>query len=377
MSRNQASLLVAGAGGAVLLLAALLPRTFSAISGQPKAPTAAPAAAAARTVMLLRRVVEPNETAFTILIPDGWSHAGGMFRVNPIAAGGAANAIGAKVDFQVRRDAAGSARMHWLPSMMYKDARRMVGGGMGFPTGSNYMGMTVHPLLDAQTYLLRVVFPAQHRQARNVQVIDRAALPKLVADYQRLAPSMPGLGTFRYDSAALTLTYEESGVLYKEKMMCVIEDMADLGVGAWSNKDTMVARAPAAEFDKLAPLFTLIQGSVALNPVWVEGERRGQAQRAQKALDTQRYVNKVAAGIVENRRRTNAEIAYNMWLNITSQEDYVNPYTGQVEIGSNQWKHRWQRENGDVLYTDDSSYDPNRDPRFTHGDFKRSQARPR
>ncbi|MBL8231724.1 MAG: hypothetical protein JNL98_24720 [Bryobacterales bacterium] len=328
-----------------------------------------------RTVIRFRRIMEPRETAFTVLVPEGWKFEGGVLRVNPLTANGALNTVSAKFDFRIARD--GGAFMHFLPSITYKDSRRMGAAAMGFPPGSSYMGARVMYLMDAQSFLAQYIFPQAHPQARNLRVVDRGTLPALLRAYQAAAPRMAGFSGFRYDSAVLTVMYEEGGVTYKEKLMTIIEDMGDLGVGAWSNKDTMIARAPAAEFDRVAPVFSLIHGSLTPNPVWIEGERRGSAQRAQKALETQRYVSKVAAEIVENRRRTNAEIAYNIWLNMTNHEDYVNPHTGQVELGSNQWKHRWQAENGDVIYTDDESYDPNHDPRSNRADFKRSQIRPR
>ena len=50
-----------------------------------------------------------------------------------------------------------------------------------------------------------------------------------------------------------------------------------------------------------------------------------------------------------------------MFLNLTNQEEYINPYTKEVETGSNQWRHRWINESGDVIYTNDGFYDPRTD----------------
>jgi hypothetical protein len=78
-----------------------------------------------------------------------------------------------------------------------------------------------------------------------------------------------------------------------------------------------------------------------------------------------------------NRRKVNAEIRHEHWLDITGQEEYVNPHTGKVELESNQWKNRWQSGNGDVVLSNDPNYDPNHDPAAAHTDFKRSGVRPR
>jgi hypothetical protein len=72
-----------------------------------------------------------------------------------------------------------------------------------------------------------------------------------------------------------------------------------------------------------------------------------------------------------------AEIANDGYLNLTGQEEYVNPYTGEVELGSNEWDHRWQNDSGDVIYTDDPNYDPNRDPSLHVQGYRTSKVRPR
>ena len=66
-----------------------------------------------------------------------------------------------------------------------------------------------------------------------------------------------------------------------------------------------------------------------------------------------------------------------MFLTLTGQEEYINPLTGRVEIGSNEWPYRWVNPAGEQVYTDDSYYDPNHDPNATRSDFKRSPVRPR
>lgn len=336
-----------------------------------------PAATAKATgnTLILHRYTEPRESAFTILLPAGWIAEGGVLRVNPLTSNGAMNTVGAKVDFLVKKDAAGTMMIHWLPNFAYKDPRWLQGGY--FPVGSSYMGMTVHPLVDAQTFLAAFVFQRQRPQARNVQVLERKPLPGLAKHYQDRATSMPGMGSYQYDAGLMVAAYDEGGVRYKEKMVAVIEDTGQVMLGTWMNRETLTVRAPAEEFDKTEPLFDIIQTSLQGNPAWVVGEQRGAAQRAANALETQRYIQNAARQIVENRQKTNAEIRHGLWLFMTSQEDFVNPHTGEVEQGSNQWKHRWVNGNGDLVYTDDPKYDPNWDPANRRTDFKLSRVRDR
>ena len=318
-------------------------------------------------VWYLHRRTEPREGAFTILVPEGWQFEGGVVRLNP--ASGPMNSVGARIECAEKKDAAGTVMMHWLPNISYKDPRLLP----GFRAGSNYMGMIVLPVMDAQTFLSQFVFPSQRPHAQHVQVTERKPLSQLAQQYQQKAT--PGLAE-RFDAAMLTVTYDEGGVHYQEQMAAVIENVEG-ATGWWTNHDTLMVRAPAAEFNQYRPLFAAIQNSLRGNPQWVSGENRGAAQRAHNALETQRYLEQQRHQIVENRREVNAEARYEHWLDIAGKEDYVNPYTGKVEVDTNEWKNRWESANDDVVVTNDPDYDPNFDTRAAHTDYKRSGVRPR
>jgi hypothetical protein len=337
-----------------------------------------PRAKPTRPTMVFRRVKEPREAAFTLLVPSGWVTEGGITRVNPLTAGGAGNAIEAKLDFTIKRDAQGTAMMRWLPSMRYADLRGSPAGDMGmFPPGSNYAGMTVMPLLDAATFLSRVALPYAHRGARNLQVVERKPMPGLAEQVRQSVAWLPISQGFRFDAAMLTVAYEENGRPYKEKIITAIHSWGQIAAGIWENKETMLVRAAPEELERLAPVLSVIQGSVEINPQWMIGEIRGQMERSKIAADTYRELARLDKEIVEHRRRTNAEINKDMFLTLTSQEEYVNPHTGKVETGSNQWKYRWVSPSGEEIYTDDENYNPGYDQVLQRTDFKRSRVRPR
>ena len=77
-----------------------------------------------RTVAF-RRMVEPNEQAFSLLVPSGWQTEGGIFRVNPVTTNMAAQAIEAKLNFVLKKDAVGTVLLHFLPKILYVDNRGM------------------------------------------------------------------------------------------------------------------------------------------------------------------------------------------------------------------------------------------------------------
>jgi len=167
--------------------------------------SAQPGAAAA---CVFTRQSEPRENAFTILVPRGWTLEGGIFRVDPTAAGGPANAIEAKLDLAVKKDAAGTVMIRSLPDLLYFDARRSPAGQMGlFPPGSTYQGMTVWPVLTADEFLLQVVLPKAHPGAAGLRVVERKKHPETAHGYgQRVQAMMGQTMTFTYDAATVTVT---------------------------------------------------------------------------------------------------------------------------------------------------------------------------
>jgi hypothetical protein len=328
--------------------------------------------------MVFTRVHEPREKAFSLLVPKGWQVEGGIFRVDPLKQGGAAQSIAAKLDFTVKKDSAGTVLMRWLPDLLYFDPRYSPAAQMGLlPVGSNYNGMLVCPLMPAARFIREMAFPYAHPQARNLNVAGNKALTEVAGNYQRRVNQFfPQMG-FQYDAALSEMTYHDGGVEYEEKMVVVIEDWGRVGAGIWGNKETVLMRAPRAEFKKWEAVFSIIQNSVKIDPRWLSGEIRGQLQRGQIALDTQQEIQRIGQEIATHRQKTNAEIHNDMFLTLTDQEEFVNPYTNEIDVGSNQWKYRWVNESGDVVYTDNESYNPNVDIRLNRSDYKKTPVRKR
>jgi hypothetical protein len=330
------------------------------------------------SVLRLRRVTEPRERAFTVLVPQGWQTEGGIIRVDPNRSGGSGNAIAAKCDFSIKRDAAATALMRFLPDTSFIDMRNAPAGRMGlFPPGSNYNGMTVYPVQDAVSFLMRIAFPYAHPGVQNPRILDRKPLRGMVEEMRLLSGWLPISNQFSYDAALVTLQYSEKGTEYKETMVGGIQNMSVMGAGMWSNQRTLLARAPVQEFEGLAPLFLIILHSIDINKQWLAGELQGQVTRAGIATDVLRYLQQMDNQITEHRRQTNAEINNDAYLTLTGQEEYVNPYTNKIEWGSNEWKYRWVTPSGDEVYANDDYFDPNHDPNSTRSDWKRSAVRKR
>jgi hypothetical protein len=331
--------------------------------------------AQSRPTMVFHRMSEPNEKAFSLLLPAGWKITGGITRVDPNAGGGPANSIEAKLYMKVNSPDEKSG-ICWLPDTRFYDMQRCptraLIGNM-FPTGSNYNGMPVLPMPDPAGFAKNVAVPFAHPHAQNIQIIETKLLPALAVRYRELSARMiPGYA-FNYAAAIVTLQYNENGISYDEKMVCVLEDYGELGAGMWGNKETWYARTEKGKFESMSPVFATIGQSVEINPVWLGREIRSQQSNSQIALKTQQDIATIEKEICEHRTRTNSEINNDMYLNLTGQEDYKNPFTGETERGTNEWNYRWENDRGDVIYSDNQGYSPNDDVDITIKGYKRSE----
>ncbi len=345
-----------------------------AVRPSPESPAKGANGKTPRTVVF-RRFAEPREKAFTALIPKGWKVDGGIIRLAPDVAG-ARNATGAKGDITLKRDDAGTILMRWLPDLWYLDTRGQPYEGLT-RIGQVFNNVLVLPKLGVEGYLVQAVLPRVLPQARNVQVLSRAKLPKLADLYARGLLTLPAEArqSIHYDAGMVTLSFEEGGKQYKARMVAVVQDMGPLGVGLWQAQGTHVYRAPAGEFDAWLPVLGIIQGSVEWNTHWLRAEIRESIKREGLVTATEEYLRRVDQEIVRHRMETNAEIRNQMYLNLTNQEEYVNPFTGKTEVGSNQWSRRWQNANGDLIYSNDAGYNPNADPDLQAHGFKVSAVR--
>lgn len=332
-----------------------------------------------KSALVFHRISEPNEGAFSFLLPRGWNISGGITRVDPNAAGGSGNAIEAKLYMKLA-SSDNKAGMGWLPDTRFFDMRRYPGQNPAasmFPDGSNYNGMTVMRLMSPEAFVKSVAVPFAHPHAENLRITGVQPLPDLAHEYRKLSALVMGGYHFEYQVAIITMEYSEGGISYLEKMVCAIEDWGQLGGGLWSNKETWYVRAGKEKFEEMAPVFATIGHSVKLNPGWISREIRSQQVNSNIALQTQRDIERIDREITEHRTITNSEINNDMYLNLTGQEDYTNPFTGETERGTNEWNYRWENEQGDVIYTDNQNYHPNDDVDISVKGFKRSEVRKR
>jgi hypothetical protein len=258
-------------------------------------------------------------------VPHGWLLEGGILRADLTRHVDRrvvdAQSIEAKLDLAVKRDAAGSVMIRWCPEIKYCDMRASPAGTMGFfPPGSAVQGMTVSPLMSAQDFLIHVVFPWAHPQARRAQVVARETQPLLCQRYRQRIAALGILTNLQYDGGIVTFAYAEDGIRFEEKAQAVIESMGAMAGGMWSNKDTILVRAPEGELGDWEPILRHAQESVKIEPSWLAHEivnqeflsrsflnaQQASIARDRRMLEIQQQIQQLDREIVQHRARTNA-----------------------------------------------------------------------
>ena len=306
------------------------------------------------------RVSEPVEGAFTILMPRGWRVQGGIFRVNPVQAGGPLNAIEAKCNL-IFQNTRGSVYFRILPDIVY--CHTGIGGGF-FAPGTNYQGAEVRQIMDAPDFL-RTLFTYLHPEASHVRILKINRLAGEIKSmnqamaYTNSLLSQVGLAsmTFQNDAAGGVFDYVEGGVNFREVLLTGITDMR--AALTWKNTRTLVFRAPVEEFNQWRPIMDIMRFSLKFSPQWVIKESQGQRDRANMVLKVFDEIQKIDREIVRNTTINREEIMNDNFLVLTGQEEFINPHTKEVETDTNAYKYRWTTPGGDIYYTNQEDEDPN------------------
>lgn len=314
-----------------------------------------------RTGIGFTRVAEPRESAFTILVPRGWQHVGGIYRVNAATAGGPINAMEAKCDLLFKSDARGTVAFHILPDIVYGHAG--IGGGF-WALGSNYQGAEVRQIEDAATHV-KSIFVALHGREIFPNILKLIPLPgekqsmERGLSYTNQLFTQIGLGhmAFQCDAAGGAFEYTENGVRFREVIVSGVVDMR--AAYTWKNTRTLAFRAPATEFDTWRPVMDIMRASIEFNPQWVLSEMKGQRERAKIVMRVYDEIRRIDREIVRNTTINREEIMNDNYLVLTGQEEYVNPHTHEIETDTDAYRYRWCTDGGDVYYTNTENENPN------------------
>jgi hypothetical protein len=228
--------------------------------------------------IVFHRTDEPNEKAFSVLLPEGWKMSGGITRIDRYSKNSQFNTAEAKLYLKLTSPDEKTAT-GWLPDISYIDTQRyktMNRWRTILTVDNNLVDLEEKPILSPNDYLIQIAFPVAHPHAQNIKLIETLTLKDLAENYRQFALKLKTSNDFNYSASIITFQYIETGVSYIEKMVCVIEERNFPDEGMWGNKETWYVRCESEKFDEMAPLLFKIIGSFSYYSDWLEKEIRKQ-----------------------------------------------------------------------------------------------------
>ena len=347
-----------------LIASAVAPTSMTLATDAPTSPTIIPHPPR----ILLHRQTEPGESAFTLLVPDGWKTEGGMVNLASLKNSWPGNSSSPKCDFTVKNDDQGTVMLRWMPSWNYADLSAASSSKSAqYPVGSTYQGMPVRAWTPAEHFLTEL-FKKERPHAENLKVVARDFLKEateaLETRYTEKNATLrdSGLPAIAINSLALLVEYDEEGVRYRECLTTTLDYNAS--ACKWSHAGTLFFRAPAGTFEEWKSVLDIVRRSRRDNPQWLESVEKSANRQERITLETQNHIRQTVDSVLEQRDKKRPAGEHAEWMFPTGKGLYLNPFNGGLEPGSSVFAYYWLTNKGDVLYTDDEKEAPGeRDPR--------------
>ncbi len=103
----------------------------------------------------------------------------------------------------------------------------------------------------------------------------------------------------------------------------------------------------------------VMRASIRFRAPWILKEARNQREQADFVMNVFDEMNRIDREIATRSSATRSEIMNENYLVLTGQEEYVDPETGEVEVDTNAFHHRWTTPGGGAFFTDDEDANPN------------------
>jgi len=279
--------------------------------------------------------VHDHNYAFSILRPENWIFEGGSYTNRLIG-----NQGEPRIHIQVKNNEKAEVALHMYPAINYYLPARML------PLGSQFQGGYILNKLSPIEYLAEIILNNERPNARNICLVRKVQLLELA---ESLEQSAEGLN-LTYQAEIGVFEYEENGVRYLESGFVMIQSSVDF----WTNLFTVTFRAPAESFTEWEPVLDAILKSVKPNPLWIKSILDG--MKLSKGLLSSDENLTTSNFLIFNEDWTGDEKVALEWDVFLSQsEEYINPFTLEIEKVPSHWTYRWQHENGNVVLTGENS----------------------
>jgi hypothetical protein len=246
----------------------------------------------------------------------------------------------------------------------------------------------VRPLVSAADYLKGLI-----AREKSVQIVSSGPMPD-GNQLARMIGNGNGQGRVSVDTARLYLHGSIDGVPtegFAETAIITTSLQSPMGVIVQVSVPIVVNKfAPMGKLKETDKLLSAIANNVSVNPDWQRRVDQFQAglQRIQHNIDTDDantarniariqqgasdYAYNVIRGAQRNAQRGIDSSARAFALSMNDTQEYHDPATGQTVLGSNQYNHVYSNGQGEYIYSDSPTYNPNA---TQHGNWQEMKPR--
>lgn len=320
-----------------------------------------------------------NETAYFVLVPEGWKIKGSVTYSPPphlsktevIQVDNATETQGCAV---IRGEASFAYGTGPVWQMM-----------MNNPAfDGTYNGMRVMPPMPAADFLQQMFLPQLQQQLPDLELTEIKPDVEAMNMARRNGESSPhgqaviqNGGRWEYDAVQFKGRCSEkgkpidmSGGLLLTRVISSTDGMS-MNIN-WGLTTFFSIYAERGQFEKAAPLLVTILKSIRLNPAWYVKSQNYRYRIWQQARDAQAEISSILAKNNEALRSHSVERdGFSEYIRGT--EVYQNPNTGDYYEVGNSHDHVWFNKSGDVIFSDSPNYTPNTDPRFNNQDWSEGE----
>ncbi len=347
-----------------LMIALLLPFVFALVI--------AAAQGAAPTILRRKGITDANfnETAYFILIPEGWKIKGSVSYSPPPH-------LSKNEVFQVDNatETRGCAVIKGETSYTYGTGPvwQMMMNNPSFD--GSYNGLRVMPPMPAADFLQQMVLAQLRQQLPDLELTEIRPDIEAINTARENGENTPhgqaviqSGGRWEYDAVQFKGRYSEKGKpfdMFGAVLLTRIVSSTD-GMNMninWGLTTLFSLYAERGQLEEAAPLLVTILKSIRLNPTWYVKSQNYRYRVWQQARDAQAEISSILERNNQALRKSDGERdGFSEYIRGT--EVYKNPETGDSYEVDSGYDHVWFNKSGDVIFSDSPNYTPNTDPRF-------------
>lgn len=292
---------------------------------------------------------DPNENAFSLNIPQGWSASGGTFRRASVDLVHVLQAISPDQKIKVQFNDQ-NLPIFAIPNQTLLWA--------GFREGSWYspgygVKMLVKRYLPGQHFLSEYLAQNYGRSLSGFSIVEQKERPDVVANFNRIYSQLASAGvsfTLHAGDAAFRFNQNsEPFVGYGLAVTQVVQTTAMAGGGNWSVALILIYLCPEAQAETVREIATQMFQSTRMNPTWVASQQQLTANVSQIVTQTSQEIARIIDESYWTRQAV-LDDAHRKFSNyILGVTDVVDPETGdtwKVEAGHNYY---WRKTHTNVI----------------------------